>query len=132
DLLERVCRALRPGGVIVMQEYFHYETWRLTPPSPELDELRPVVTVSWRESGGEPDVGLALPRWLAELGFEVRELRPIIDVVPPSNYVWHWPGSFIQHGENPMVTLGRLTPNRGEEIVAAFRAREADPRTLMI
>src|SRR5690606_16250117 len=58
DLLERVCRALRPGGVIVMQEYFHYSTWRLTPPSPELDELVRVVTESWRDSGGEPDIAL--------------------------------------------------------------------------
>lgn len=132
DLLERVCRALRPGGVVVMQEYFHYATWQLTPRLPELDDLIRAVTESWRDSGGEPDIGLALPRWLEELGFEVRELRPIIDIVPPSNFVWQWPGSFIPNGVQRMVALGRLTPERGDEILAAFRARESDPHTLMI
>ena len=30
---------------------------------------------SWRSSGGEPDVGLDLPRWLEELGFEIKTLN---------------------------------------------------------
>lgn len=132
DLLERVHRTLRPGGVFVLYEYFDYSTWRLTPPLPELDELVRAVTESWRESGGEPDIGLALPRWLEELGFDVRELRPIIDIVPPSNFVWQWPGTFVPNGVQRMVALGYLTPERGDEIIAAFRARESDPHTLMI
>jgi hypothetical protein len=32
---------------------------------------------SWRATGGEPDIGLDLPRWLEELDFDIRELRPI-------------------------------------------------------
>ncbi|HEX7088528.1 MAG TPA: methyltransferase domain-containing protein [Longimicrobiales bacterium] len=132
DLLERVARAVRPGGTLVMHEYFHYETWRLTPRLPELEELVRAVSESWRESGGDPDIGLALPRWLAELGFELRALNPIIDVVPPSNYVWQWPGSFVESGVRRLVALGRLAPERGQAITEAFAARAADPHTLMI
>ena len=91
-----------------------------------------MVTESWRDSGGEPNIGLALPRWLQELGFEIRELRPIIDIVPPSNFVWQWPGTFVPNGVQRMVALGRLTPERGEAILAAFRERESDPHTLMV
>jgi hypothetical protein len=46
---------------------------------------------SWRASGGEPDVGLDLPRWLSQLGFEIRSLLPIVDVIRPSDFTWQWP-----------------------------------------
>ncbi len=132
DLLARVRDALKPGGAIVLHEYFDYRTWRVTPRSPEMEEFVRVVIESWRATGGEPDVGLDLPRWLAELGFETRSLRTIIEVVPPSSYLWQWPKAFIDVGLRRLVALGLITQDRAATVWAAFAAREADPRTLMI
>ena len=132
DLLARVGEALRPGGVLVAHEYFHYSTWGLAPRSPEIEEFVGVVTASWRASGGEPDVGLEMPRWLQELGFEIRSLRPIIDVVPPTSYVWEWPKAFIDVGLRRLTDLGEIAPDRARAISEAFAAAEAAPHTLMI
>jgi hypothetical protein len=105
-LLERVAKRLKPGGCIVLHEYFDYRTWRVSP------ALRPVRGDGerhhrrWRESGGEPDIGLDLPRWLVELGFELRSLAPVVHVVPPSSFVWQWPKSFIATGVARLVQLG--------------------------
>jgi hypothetical protein len=118
--------------VLVAHEYFHYSTWGLAPRSPELEELVGVVTASWRASGGEPNVGLEMPRWLEELGFEIRSLRPIIDIVPPTSYVWQWPKSFIEVGLRRLSDLGALAPGRARAILEAFAAAEAAPHTLMI
>jgi SAM-dependent methyltransferase len=132
DLLARVCRALKPGGVLVVHEYFDYATWRVTPRSPEIEEFVKVVMESWRADGGEPDIGLDLPIWLEELGFETKSLHPIIDVVPASNFVWQWPTAFVQVGLRRLVDLGHLTAERAIAISEALAASEAAPHTLMV
>jgi SAM-dependent methyltransferase len=130
-LLERVAERLKPGGKLVLNEYFDYRTWRVSPRSAEFEDLVSVVMKSWRETGGEPDIGLDLPRWLTELGFDVRSLTPIVHVVPASSFVWQWPKSFIETGVARLVELGALTPERARAFHAAYAAREAAPNTLM-
>ena len=85
ELLARIGGALKRGGVLVVHEYFDHRTWRVAPRSPEIEEFVQVVMASWRADGGEPDIGLDLPGWLAELGFTTTSLWPIIDVVPAFN-----------------------------------------------
>ena len=132
DLLARVWGALKPGGVLVAHEYLHYSTWRFAPRYPEHEEFVRAVVESWRASGGEPDIGLDLLIWLEELGFETKALKPIIDVVPASNYVWQWPKTFMDVGVRRLVDLGYLTSDRARAISEAFAAAEAAPHTLMV
>ncbi len=132
ELLARVKTALKSRGVLVLHEYFDYSTWRLAPRCLEIEEFVEVVMATWRESGGEPDVGLDLPRWLSELGFETRSIRPIIDVVPASHFVWQWPRAFIDVGLRRLVDLGHLSTDRAREIWKAFADVEAAPHSLMI
>ncbi len=132
DLLARVGGAMKRGGVLVLHEYFDYSTWRLAPRSPHLEEFVQVVMASWRADGGEPDIGLDLPCWLAELGFDIKSLFPIIDLIPAANFVWQWPKAFIEVGLRRLVDLGHLQAGRAREIWEAFLTREAVPHTLMI
>jgi SAM-dependent methyltransferase len=131
-LLYRVRDALKPGGVCVVHEYFDYSTWRITPRFPEIEEFVQAVMASWREGGGEPDIGLELLVWIRELGFEITSIAPIVEVVPPSNFVWQWPKVFVHVGVRRLVELGYLTTNRAQAIEKAFEASEADPHALMI
>ena len=132
ELLVRAAKTLKPGGVFVIHEYIDYSTWRLAPRLWELEEYVQAVMESWRADGGEPDIGLELPTWLKDLGFELKSLNPIIDIVPASNYVWEWPKAFIEVGIQRLVNLGRMKQERAQEILVAFTAREATPNTLMI
>lgn len=132
EALARVVRALRPGGVMVLYEYFDYRTWRVAPGVPELDEFVAKVMQCWRADGGEPDIALHLPRWLGELGFEIRSLQPIIEIVPPTNYVWHWLTSFLHIGLKRFVDLGHFTAERAAAITRAVSDAEATPHTYMI
>ena len=116
ELLKRVAETLRRGGVLVIHEYFDYSSWKLLPQSLELDEFVRIVIQSWRDEGGEPNIGLNLPVWLSELGFKLKTLSPIIDVVTPANFVWRWPTAFVQVGLRRLVELGYLKATRAEEI----------------
>jgi SAM-dependent methyltransferase len=131
-LVPRLSGALRPGGALVLHEYFDYSTWRLAPPAPEMEEFVHQVMESWRASGGEPDVGLSLPYWLREAGFEIRSLRPILDIVAPTDDTWQWPKTFLEVGLRRLVDLGRLDEPRARAISRAFADREKAPGTLMI
>ncbi len=131
EVLARVARALKPLGVLVIHEYFDYRTWRVAPRSQDIEDFVAVVMESWRASGGEPDIGLTLPAWLHELGFTMT-LKPIIEVVPVSSFVWQWPRSFIQINLRRQVELGYLTSERAAAIWEAFARSEGAPHTLMI
>lgn len=98
----------------------------------QLEEFVSLVVESWRASGGEPDVALDLPEWLREARFRIESLRPIIDVVTASDYVWQWPASFIESGLRRLIELGRLDERRAQDIGEAFEACERRPGTLMI
>lgn len=69
--------------MLVVHEYFDYRTWRVEPRSPEIEEFVQGVMASWRADGGEPDIGLDLLGWLAELGFTTTSLRPESPPGPP-------------------------------------------------
>lgn len=132
EILARVATALRPGGIIVLHEYFDYSTWRSVPPCSELEEFVAAVMASWRDNGGEPDIALSLPAWLEELGFELRSVRPIVDIVQRNHMIWMWLRGFIDVGWRRLVDLGYLSACQGESIWRTFLEFEARPGTWMI
>ncbi|HSE40989.1 MAG TPA: methyltransferase domain-containing protein [Acidobacteriota bacterium] len=132
DLLQRISTMLKTGGILVVHEYFHYSTWRFSPRSELHEDFVRVVMETWRNEGGEPDIGLSLPVWLKELGFNIVSMKPIIDVISPSSFTWQWPKTFIQSGVRRLVSLGSIDQERAEKILNSFAASEKDPKTLMI
>ncbi len=126
-LLDKVARALRPGGAMVLHEYADYRGWRLSPERKEFVWFVSEVMASWRELGGEPDIGLELPRWLEDSGFEVRELRPLVDAPRPADFGWQWPNAFVEVGLQRLVDLGRMDAERAEGVRRAFRESQAAP-----
>ena len=132
DVLARLAASLRPEGVVILHEYFDYSTWRAAPRCLELEEFVSAVMASWRASGGEPDIALSLPGWLEELGFELRCVRPIVDIVQPGHMTWAWLRAFVEVGRQRLVDLGYLSAARAESIWQAFLTAEAAPGLWMI
>jgi ubiquinone/menaquinone biosynthesis C-methylase UbiE len=124
-VLARLAAALRPGGVLVLHEYFDYATWRMAPRCPEVEQFVAAVMESWRLSGGEPNIALSLLPWLGELGFATRSVRPIVDVVSRDDPQWQWLRSFIDVGRRRLADLGQLSSSEAESLWDAFTAHEA-------
>lgn len=132
DLVQRLAGCLRMGGTVVVHEYFDYATWRLAPRLPELEEFVQATVKSWRDSGGEPDIGLELPSWFMQSGFELVAVRPLIDVVHATDFMWHWPRRFIETYTDRLVESGYLDAARARAIREAFADAERRPEALMI
>ena len=125
-----IARALKPGGVAVFHEYADYGAWQMMPPSADLDRFRTLVMKSWRDAGGEPDIGLTLPGWLEAEGLEAVETRPLIDVVQRSSFVWQWPLAFMRTNAARLVELGYATAEDAERFATALD--RAGPSARMI
>jgi ubiquinone/menaquinone biosynthesis C-methylase UbiE len=131
-LLECVAGALKVGGALVLHEFFDYGTWRAAPRSLEIEAFVREVMESLRSAGGEPDIALDLAGWLDELGFEIRVLRPFVDVVGPSSPAWEWLATFFHAGVPRLVELGRLSSERAVEIARSWPARGSSPLPWMV
>ena len=131
-LVQRIARALRPGGVAIFHEYEDYATWRLLPPRTKVERFVAEVMASWRATGGEPDIARTLPALLARSGFIVRHVRPIVFTVRPSDFTWQWPAAFLRSGVRRLVELGRVDEAFAEGVTHEFDLAERDPSTLMV
>lgn len=132
DLLARVARSLKPGGVFVAHEYFDYRTWRTSPRNAEIEEFVAAIMASWRAEGGEPDIALDLVPWLPDLGFEVIGVRPILNVLVATDPAWEWLSRFGETGLARLVDLGRVTHDRAEKIAAAWTKVSIEPGVRMV
>lgn len=115
-----IAAALKPGGVAVFHEYADYGTWRMMPPSPDLDRFRGLVVESWRDAGGEPDVAMLLPQWLEAEGLEVIEARPLVEIVRKGDPLWQWPAAFMATNARRLVELGYAEPAEAERFATAL------------
>jgi SAM-dependent methyltransferase len=132
DLVRRIHRALRPGGKLVVHEYFNYDTWRMMPRCAELETFVARVMESWRAHGGEPNAAVDLPSSMAEAGFTVESVRPHVFICSPQDQMWEWPCAFVRGGLQRLVTIGDLSSGEGTRILEGFERAVRRPGVRMV
>ncbi|MCA3005987.1 MAG: methyltransferase domain-containing protein [Planctomycetaceae bacterium] len=65
---------LRPGGRLVIHDYFNYTSMTMAPRRASHDAAVAATARSWRERGGDPDVMARVPAMLAEAGLNLTHL----------------------------------------------------------
>lgn len=131
ELILRLGRVIKPGGIVVFHEYGEYKSWRRIPDSPELNEFVDLVMQTWRADGGEPDIGRSIPAWLHQSGFDVLSVKPIVEVLTPADAMWQWPQAFVRVGTERLRSLGVLEAARADEIRRTLENAETLPRVWM-
>ena len=131
-VVRKISGVLRPGGRAIFHEYGHYTTWRFLPQRPSLEEFRKHVVATWRESGGEPDTGRELPRWLGDNGFTVTSMLPRIFCIRRGDYMWQWPAQFIHVYLLRLLEQGRINAAFADEVRADLAAAEQETPSFMV
>jgi len=96
----------------------------MMPPNPLHERFRGLVEQSWRDNGGEPNVALWLPLWLADAGLEIVETRLFADIITPADETWQWPRAFIESGARRLNELGYV---QAEEVAPMARLLDDPP-----
>jgi SAM-dependent methyltransferase len=131
-VLAKLNSALRPGGVAVIHEYLDYNTLAILPDQPAMEEFKQLVVDDWRASGGEPNIGRALPALLPAAGFRIRSMQPIVEAVRKGDLVWQWPATWGHNYPRHLVEAGKVDQAWADRVTAAFDAAEADPNAVFV
>ena len=125
-----IAAALKPGGIAVFHEYADYGAWQMLPPNAEVDRFRDLVVRSWREAGGEPDVGLHLPGWAEAEGLEIVETCSLIEIARRSDLIWQWPAAFMATNAARLHELGYVDAAEAGRLATALDRAPASARMI--
>ena len=131
-VIRGIAQALKPGGKLLLQEYYDYGSWHMAPRSDAFEAYIAKIIAKWRASGGDSDIGLALPHLLPEAGLEIKSIRPVVFVARMNDFAANWPMDFARQYIPIMAAGGDLTAAEAQEISGILACYEADPRAFVI
>ena len=124
-VIHGIAAALKPGGRVVIHDYFHYESMTSAPKSTAHERAIAATMESWRARGGDTDVGGALPRLLATAGLRVDIVDCHARVARSSDTMFEWPKLWWSIYAPKLVDMGYLAAEDCEALLAHFRDLEA-------
>ncbi|RDK88381.1 class I SAM-dependent methyltransferase [Marinirhabdus gelatinilytica] len=113
--LQKIYKALKPGGKMVVHEYYDWSTHQTEPPLPGLNKAIAACLKSFKEQEGEIDIGRELPRIFSEIGMRVTSIRLMPKLGSPKNLVWQWPKTFYHSYFPRLVKSGYLTETEAQQ-----------------
>jgi len=117
EILKKLKRFLKPGGKIVIHEYFFWTSHRTQPEKPALKKAIGAALQSFKDSDSEIDVGKYLHEWFDEIGMQVLHHRLMPKLATPNTEVWEWPKTFYESYFPRLIQMGLLT---NEDVKLAF------------
>jgi SAM-dependent methyltransferase len=132
DVIREVARVVRPGGTFAILDYCRYRGFTIAPPGPAIERVVAATDESFRVHGGSGDVGMVLPRLLAEAGFDVTHLEPVVRLARSGSPLWQWPGTFFRSHIRTLVELELLQPHEAEAFLAEWDERSRDPNAYFL
>lgn len=121
EVLKKVADALKPGGKMVLHEYYDWGLLQTEPRKEGLAKAIAMALKSFKDTDNEIDIGRYLPNILPEIGMKVIGFRPMSKIATPKNGAWQWPKTFFQSYFPRLVPQNYLTP---EEVTEALRDLE--------
>ena len=113
-VMRAVADALRPGGVLVLQEYLDWGAKKLVPRSAAHDRVVAACMQSWPAGGATIDIGEHLPKLAARCGLVLGHFRPIARLGAVGSLEWRWLTEFYESYLPRLVERGLLQPRELE------------------
>jgi len=123
--LRRVAVMLKPGGVVILQDYLDWGAMKLLPQSAVFERGVSACLASWKDGGSAIDVMELLPGLARECGLrvEIFETRSRLGAV--GSLEWRWMEEFFLSYLPKLVAQGRFPAREFEAWRADWSARAA-------
>lgn len=125
-VLARAARGLRPGGVVLLQEYLDWAALSLVPRSARFERVVAACMASWKAAGGTIDLAAELPRLAPRAGLVLESLRPVARLGPVGSLEWGWLERFFVDYLPKVVARGLLDEAERVAFLEEWRARAAE------
>jgi SAM-dependent methyltransferase len=129
SFLRKLLGALRPGGIIAVQDYY-YEGLSLFPKGGAFEGAADAVRAYYRSGGGDPYVTGRLPEILRESGLTVTDFTPHSLSGGPGSGIMQWASRFFVPHIPLMAEKGILSPSRASEMLTDWHAHMSDPGSI--
>jgi len=117
-ILEKVKKALKTKGKMVIHEYYDWSTHQTEPRKNGLAKAIAAALKSFKDSDGEIDIGRKLPSILEAMDMEIINVRMMTKLARPKDIAWHWPKSFYETYFPKLVEYNYLNE---QEVAIALR-----------
>ena len=108
-VLQRVARALKPGGVLLLQEYVDWGAMQLFPRGPAFARGVEACLASWKAGGATIDFAAELPELAPRAGLVLEHLRPRARLARVGALEWRWLDQFFRLYLPKVVERGLLS-----------------------
>lgn len=115
EILSSIKTTLKPGGRMVIQEYFYWASHQTQPQKPGLKKAIAAALKSFKESDSEIDVGRHLSQWFEELGMKIINRRLMPKLATPDSLTWQWPKTFYKSYFPRLAEMEYLTKENVKE-----------------
>ncbi len=122
-----IVQHLRPGGVVVVHDYFRYDSLTVAPRSSIHDTVVQATKRSWEDRGGNTDIGGELLGLFAKHGCECVHLTTHARVARAEDTMFHWPQLWWQIYAPKLVAMNYLTQEEYLELMALIDDVGRDP-----
>jgi ubiquinone/menaquinone biosynthesis C-methylase UbiE len=125
-VLERVARAVKPGGVVILQEYLDWAAMKLVPRDAAFDRIVAACMQSWPLARANIDVAELIPAFARRSELEVESFQPIARIGRVGSLEWRWLSTFFENYLPKLVASRLLTEREMQDGLATLAARGAD------
>ena len=108
-ILTKLKGFLKPGGRMVIHEYYYWTSHRTEPERPALKKAIDAALQSFKRSDSEIDVGKHLHKWFFDLSMSVNHHRLMPKLATPNSKVWKWPRTFYESYFPRLIEMGILS-----------------------
>jgi SAM-dependent methyltransferase len=129
--LGKLVSALKPGGIIALQDYFR-DSLCLIPRPAEWDLFMAADRAFFALEGGDANIGTRLPALYREAGLNLLDVVPTIKSGHPGSAVWSWVSKYFFGLQDRLASIPPLTPDIAKRLFTAWKDAEADPTSLLI
>ncbi len=130
-MLQRVADALKPGGVVLMQEYLDWATMSILPDSDIFNRMVDACMNAWRVGGVTINITRHLPEMANAAGLKIEHFQPQERLGRIGSLEWQWMDGFYASYLPRLVERGLFDPVDHEAFQAEWRSRTKDGRSFV-
>ena len=129
DVMRKLTRALRPGGVLAIEDYNH-EGISIFPESEGFRAAVRATRTVYARSGGDAWIAGRAPRLFREAGLATISITPNVMCGGPKSPVFRWASAFFPHFSATLVEKGALEADERTLFLREWSEREKDEDAL--